>query len=402
MKLNTLLGILSVLLIIPFPAEAQLAVKAGTVYTMNGQPISDGVVLLNEGKVEQIGPASEVSIPNGYTVYESEVVTPGLIDAHSVVGLSGIYNQESDQDQLETSNAIQPQLRAIDAYNAREELVKFVMDKGITTINTGHGPGALVSGQTMLAKTPYNTVEEAVIDSTAMIAMTLGSGVSRNFSTPGTRAKGMAMLRQKFIDVQEYAEKSNGEDPPSKNLEMEVLTDVLEGRITALITANRANDIMTALRLKEEFGFNMILDGAAEAYLLLDEIKEAGVPVIIHPTMVRTYGDTRSASFETAGKLHQAGIPFAFQSGYEGYVPKARVVLFEAGIAVANGLTGDAALQALTIDAARILGIDNRVGSLSPGKDGDLIMFDGDPFEYTTQITGVIVDGETVKQPNAQ
>ncbi|HKL19709.1 MAG TPA: amidohydrolase family protein, partial [Halalkalibaculum sp.] len=109
------------------------------------------------------------------------------------------------------------------------------------------------------------------------------------------------------------------------------------------------------------------------------------------------YGDTQNASFETAGKLHKAGIPFAFQSGYEGYVPKTRIILFEAAIAVANGLPKEAALQALTLDAAKILGIDGRVGSLSAGKDADLVLYDGDPFEYTTHITGVIVDGRVVK-----
>lgn len=377
--------------------QGQVAVKGNTVYTMEGSPIQKGVILVKNGKIERVGPASRVNIPDHYTVYEAEVVTPGLIDAHTVVGLAGIYNQESDQDQLETSNAIQPELRAIDAYNAREELVKFVMNKGITTIHTGHGPGALASGQTMIAKTAYNTVEEAVIDSVTMVAFTLGSGVSRNFKTPGTRAKGVALLRQKFIEARDYAEKrEKGEG--GTDLAMDLLADILDGEVTALITAHRAHDIMTALRLKEEFGFNMVLDGAAEAYLLLDEIKQSGVPVIIHPTMVRTYGDTKNASFETAAALQKAGIPFAFQSGYEGYVPKTRIALYEAGVAAANGLDRMAALEALTIQAARILKIDNRVGSLAEGKDADLVLFDGDPLEYTTHVTGVIIDGQVVKK----
>ncbi|MGK7371007.1 MAG: amidohydrolase family protein [Candidatus Halalkalibacterium sp. M3_1C_030] len=395
--MKSLLAVLSVLLILPFPAVAQIAVKGETVYTMNGETLTNGVVLVKDGKIERVGSATRISIPDSYTVYEAAVVSPGLVDARTVVGLAGIYNQDNDQDQLETSNAIQPQLRAIDAYNAREELVSFVMDKGVTTIHTGHGPGALASGQTMIAKTGYNTVEEAVVETTAMIAMTLGSGVSRNFKTPGTRAKGMAMLRQKFIEAQEYAAKRDGDNPPPVDLEMETLADVLDGNVTALITAQKANDIMTALRLRDEFGFNMVLDGAAEAYHVLDEIKEAGVPVIVHPTMVRTYGDTENASFETAGKLHEAGIPFAFQSGYEGYVPKTRIILFEAAIAVANGLPREAGLRALTLDAAKILGIDNRVGSIAEGKDADLVLYDGDPFEYTTHVARVLVDGKVVK-----
>ena len=389
---------LVILLFTAFSAQAQIAVKGKVVHTMEGNAIQNGVVLVKDGKIERVGPAGNIRIPDDYRVLEAAVVTPGLIDAHTVVGLAGILNQDHDQDQLETSDPIQPHLRAFDAYNAREDLVKFVMNKGVTTVHTGHGPGALASGQTMIAKTGYNTVEEAVIDSTTMVAMTLGSGIDNDFSSPGTRAKGVAMLRQKFIKAREYAEKRNGENPPSRDLEMEALADILDGKITALVTAHRAHDIMTALRLRNEFGFEMILDGAAEAYLVLDQIKEAGVPVFIHPTMVRTYGDTKNASFETAAKLQKSGIPFAFQSGFEGYVPKTRIILYEAAIAVANGLDRAEALKALTINPARILNIDDRVGSLARGKDADIVLYDGDPFEYTTHVTNVIIDGEVVKE----
>lgn len=401
MKKQISLLVVALILGISSLSSAQIAVQADTLYTMDGPKIIDGVVLVKNGKIEAVGSSSEIDIPSGYETHQASVVTPGLIDAHTVVGLAGIYNQDSDQDQLETSNAIQPELRAFDAYNGREELVRFVLDKGVTTVHTGHGPGALASGQTMIAKTPYSTVEEALIDSATTVAFTLGSTVERYFDKPGTRSKGVAMLRQKFIEAQEYMEKRRAEDPskrPSKNLQMEALADVLSGKLTAMITAHRSQDIMTALRLKEEFGFDMILDGAAEAYLVLDEIKKAGVPVFIHPTMIRTYGDAKNASFTTAGKLAEAGIPFAFQSGFENYVPKTRIILYEAAIATAYGLDRNDALEALTSQPAELLGISNRVGSLSEGKDADLVMFDGDPFQYTTHISSVIVDGKVVKE----
>ncbi|MDZ7691276.1 MAG: amidohydrolase family protein [Balneolaceae bacterium] len=378
--------------------QAQIAVQAETLYTMDGEAIQNGVVLIKGNKIEAVGSANEIDIPGNYELHKAEVVTPGLIDAHTVVGLAGIYNQEADRDQLERSDPIQPQLRAIDAYNAREKLVKFVMDKGVTTVHTGHGPGAIASGQTMIAKTAYNTVEKAVIDSATSVAFTLGAMVEQYFDSPSTRAKGVAMLRQQFIKAQDYAKKRKGDDPPSKDLKMEALADVLNGKLIAMITANKSQDIMTALRLQDEFGFEMVLDGAAEAYLLLDEIKAAGVPVFIHPTMVRTYGDTQNASFTTAGKLAEAGIPFAFQSGFESYVPRTRIILYEAAIAVANGLPRDQGLRALTIQPAELLGISDRVGSLTEGKDADIVLYDGDPFEYTTHITSVIVDGKVVKK----
>lgn len=378
-------------------AEAQIAVKGETVYTMAGDPITDGVVLIKDGKIERVGSASNINIPSGYDVYEAKVVTPGLIDAHSVVGLAGHLNQEHDQDQLETSNAIQPELRAIDAYNAQEALIGHLRDHGITTVHTGHGPGALISGQTLIAKTIGETVEEAVIVPAKMLAFTLGNNLSRAISKPGTRSKGIAMLRQELFKAQDYLEKRNGDDKPKKDLGMEALADLLEGKFTALVTVHKANDIMTAIRLQEEFGFPMILDGASESYLIINELKTAGHPIIVHPTMIRTRGDSKNATFETAGKLYEAGIPIAFQSGYEGYVPKTRVILYEAGIAAANGLGKDNALKVLTTDAAKMLGIDDRVGSLEAGKDADIAMFDGDPLEYVTNVTGVIINGEKVK-----
>lgn len=383
--------------LLPAESEAQTAVRGETVYTMNGDPITNGVVLIRNGNIERVGSADRITIPSGYEVFEAAVVTPGLIDAHSVVGLAGHLNQDHDQDQLETSSAIQPELRAFDAYNAREALVGHLRDHGITTIHTGHGPGALISGQTMIVKTTGETVDEALVDSTTMLAFTMGDNLSGAISKPGTRSKGVAMLRQELIKARDYAEKRASDDPPSVDLGMEALADLLEGKVRALVTVHKANDIMTALRLQREFGFPMVLDGAAESYLIVDEIRKAGVPVIVHPTMMRTYGDGQNASMETAGKLHEAGIPIAFQSGYEGYVPKTRVVLFEAGVAAANGLGKENALRVLTIEAAELLGLENRVGSLERGKDADIAMFDGDPLEYTTQVTGVFIDGVKVK-----
>jgi len=375
------------------PAHAQIAVTADTVYTMAGDPIVDGVVLMNGRTIEAVGSSAEISIPDGYRTVDATVVTPGLIDARSTVGLSGIYNVESDQMQLETSAPMQPELRAIDAYNAREELVSWVRSLGVTTVHTGHGPGAVISGQTMIVKTNGRTIDEAVVDSTAMLAMTIGPSVSQNFESPGTRAKAVAMLRQKLIEAQRYREEQSGDTSPARDLGMEVLVDVLEGNVPALVTAHRARDIMTALRLQEEFGFELVLDGAAEAYLVTEQVRAAGVPVIVHPPMIRTYGAAENAAFTTPGVLHAAGIPIAFQSGYEAYVPKTRVALFEAAVAVGNGLPRDAALRALTIDAAELLGLSDEIGSIEEGKHADLVLYSGDPFEYTTQVCTVIIDG---------
>ena len=426
-RLGTTLLLVAVAALAGGPAAAQVAVRAETLHTVSGPPIRNAVVIAGaDGKIEWVGPAAEANIPDGARVLEAAVVTPGLVDPHSVVGLSGALNSNvgpvRDQDQLERSSPIQPDLRAIDAYDANETLVEWVRSYGVTTLHTGHGPGALISGQTMIAKTRGRNVEQATLVPARMLAATLGNAVSSNFQSPGTSSKGVAMLRGAFIGAQAYLEEvrkaeeagdedessdDNGDEdseghhdgdakpapkPPPRDLAKEALGQVLDGELSLLITANTVPEIAAALRLQSEFGFDLVLDGAAESYLLLDEIREAGVPVVLHPTMSRV----RNGSYETAAKLADAGIPFALQTGFEGYVPKTRVLLWEAAIAAANGLGMERALEAITLSPARILGIDDRVGSIEVGKDADLALFDGDPFEYTSHICGVIIEAEVM------
>ena len=384
----------------PAVAAESLVVRGGTVHTMAGPRIDDGVVVVREGRIVAVGRAGEVPLPEGAREIRAAVVTPGLVDAHSVVGLAGFLNQDQDQDQLDASEAIQPELRAIDAYNPRERLVEWVRGFGVTTLHTGHAPGALVSGQTMVVK----TAGETVLRPRAMIAATLGDAgrAEGDKKSPGTRSKSVAMLRAELTRGAEYRRKRSDPDPtkhPPVDLRLDAVASLLAGEVPLLVTADRATDIGSALRLAEEFGIRVVLDSAAESYLLLDRIRAAGVPVILHPPMKRAgSGETENAGFETAAKLRAAGIPFALQSGYESYVPKTRVVLLEAAVASAHGLSEEEALASVTIDAARVIGVSERVGSIEAGKDADLALFDGDPFEYTTHCVGVVVDGVVVAE----
>lgn len=380
----------------PLCLWAQLAVRGDIVHTMAGPPIRDGVVLIRDGKIERTGPASQVPVPPGYSTMNAAVVTPGLIDAHTVAGLTGYLNQPHDQDQKDDSAPLQPELRAMDAFDPREPLIGYLQRYGITTLHTGHGPGAVISGQTMIAKTRGNSPEAAAIVAEAMVVGTLGNAAKASPKSPGTRAKAVALLRSDLIKAQEYA--ANTKPDKARDLKLEVLAQVLRGEKPFLITVDRAQDILVALRLAREFRFKLILDGAAEIHQVLEQVKSSGVPVILHPAMQRSGGDTENLGMDTAAILDKAGIPFAMQSSFEAYVPKTRVVLFEAGIAAANGLSFEAALRSITIGAAKILGVDRRVGSLEPGKDADLALFDGDPFEYTTHAIGVVIDGEPVSR----
>jgi imidazolonepropionase-like amidohydrolase len=382
-----------------------IAVHGATVYTAAGAVIPDGVVVIRDGKIASLGPASQVPIPAGIQTLTAKVVTPGLVDAHSTVGLTGYLNTPTTQDLLERSAAIQPELRAIDAYDPRERLIEWVRSFGVTTMNTGHGPGALVSGQTMVVKTVGNTADEAAILPEAMIAASLGEqGRAEQGKSPGTRGKELAMLRAEFIKAQEAMKKATKPADPAKpdtksaerDLKTEALILVLKGDVPLLVTADRARDVISAIRLAKEFNLKLIIDSCAECDLILSEVKASGYPVILHATMKRASGETENISFETASKLKAAGIPFALQSGYEAYVPKTRVILWEAAIAAANGLSFDDALASITINAAKLIGVANRVGSLEVGKDGDVALYDGDPFEYTSHCVGTIINGKVV------
>lgn len=382
-------------------ASPRLLIRAERIVTLAGKEIQNGAILIVDGKIKAIGAASEIAADDSTRIIEGKIAVPGLVDVRSTLGLSGILNYDADQDQLESSSPLQPELRASDAFNAKEALIPWVRGFGVTTVNTGHGPGELISGQTAIFKLTGGTVESSLVRDHVAVAATLATEAQKSGkASPGTRGKMLAMLRELLIEAEEYAsklEKSNQDpegDLPSRDLRLETMVRVLRGKQPLLITADRAQDIASALRLSKEFKLNIWLDSGAEAYLLLDEIKAAGIPVLLHPCMARGSGEKQNASFTTAAKLRDAGIPFAIQSGYEAYVPKARVILFEAALAAANGLSFEEALHSITLAPAKILGVDDRVGSLEVGKDGDVALYDGDPLEYTTHCTGVVIDGK--------
>ena len=396
-----ILAALSLLLIAPLSAAADLAVRAERLFPGDGPVILNGVVLIEDGKIIAVGTADKVQIPTGVKTLDAATVTPGLVDIHSVVGLAGVYNsdegQVQDQDQIETSSPLQPQLRAVDAYNPVEPLVEYVRSLGVTTIHSGHGPGAVISGQTLVTKTVGSPIDAIVIDPQAAVAATLTSAVSRNFESPGTHAKSAAMLREALVAAQVFIDDQDSEEPSGKrDRGKEALANVLRGETALMITAQTTAEIATALRLQKEFGFTLWIDGASEAYRLIEPIKASGAKVLLHATMLRAGRETKNASRDSAAKLLAAGIPFAIQTGFESYVPKTRVLLYEMQVATRYGLSDEQALEAVSLSAAKILGLDDRIGSLTVGKDADLVLFDGDPFEYTSHVCHVIIEGVIV------
>ncbi|MDH3511259.1 MAG: amidohydrolase family protein [Gammaproteobacteria bacterium] len=400
------IAILAALLSLAESAAAGLAVTAETIYTMSGQPIEQGVILIEDGKISAVGRATSINIPHDYDRLAGVIVTPGLIDARSVVGLSGAFNVSADQDQDEITGPNQAKLRAIDAYNPTELLVEWVNRFGVTTLQTGPGRANVIAGQTAIVKTRGGTLAEVLVKAPAAMIFNLGEIPKQTYGEerqePGTRMATAAIIRGALADAANYRQQLAAEKkdkPVDRDLTKESLLPVLDGEIPAIIMAHRADDISTAIRIAKEFDLRLIIDSATEAYLIRDTLLEAKVPILVHPTLQRNdRHETLNTSLENAALLHAAGIPIAIQSGTESYVPKTRVLLLEAAIAHAAGLPFEATLEAITIGPAQMLGIDNRVGSIATGKDADLVLFDANPFEYMSHVTTVLVDGEVTYQ----
>jgi imidazolonepropionase-like amidohydrolase len=376
--------------------------------------ISNGIVLIENGKITGVGAASAIKIPEGFERLHAKVATPGLIDAKTSVGLSGWYNIRADQDQDESTDPNTADVRALDSFNPREALLEYIRNLGVTTVQTGPGPTNPIAGQAGIFKTagPHGVMEADAMAVRAYSAMVFNLGEdpkdaygSRN-KAPATRMAIAEIIRKALLDAQVYrrkweewdkSEKKDSTKRPTHDLKSDALARVVAGEVPAIFVANREDDISTALRITREFNLKAILAQATEGYLARDVIRRAGVPVIVGPTTQRMDAlQTENATIENAALLADVGIPIAFSSGFEDYVPKNHVLLFEAGVAAANGLGRDRALEAATIGAAKILGIADRVGSLEPGKDADLALFDGDPFEYTSHVEAVLVNGEVV------
>ena len=390
----------------------KIAVVADKLYTITseaqGQP---GVILIENGKITAVHMGSNV--PAGYTVMHAVYVTPGLIDAKTTAGISGAYNIPADQDQDEQSEPNTADVRALDSFIPREMLLEYINTYGITTIQAAPGITNPIAGQagifkTVGPKTVGPTVDQLAVKPVSAIVFNLGESPKEFYGkkdkAPTTRMMTAAIIREGLLNAQAYQKKwadwnaSEKKDPtkqPSRDLKLEAISLALRGDVPAIFNAYRADDIDTAIRLAQEFKLKLILSSVTEGYLETQVIKQSGAAALVGPTLQRLESiETSNASLEDAAILAQAGIAVALMTGFENYVPKNRVLLFEAGVAAGNGLGFEGALRASTIDAAEILGIADRVGSLEAGKDADVVLYDGDPFEYTSHVTAVVVNGK--------
>jgi imidazolonepropionase-like amidohydrolase len=287
----------------------------------------------------------------------------------------------------------------LDGFNPREPLLEFLQANGVTVVHTTPGRQNVIAGQSGIFRTDGATVESAALKPVAGILVNLGEvpkDAYRAKGAPTTRMATAGIVRKAFTEAQAY--RTRGADAP-RSPKSAALVPALEGKIPVYFAAHRRDDITTALRLAEEFKLKPVIALGTEAYRLAPELKKAGVTVVVHPTMQRAGSsiETLHTFVGNAAALDAAGVPVTLCSGFEGYVPKVRVLRHEMATAVgAGGLDRERALRAATLDAAKLLGIEKEYGSIEKGKVADLVLYDGDPFEHTTHVTHTLMGGRVV------
>jgi imidazolonepropionase-like amidohydrolase len=408
-------ALLTVAFVLPCLSYSQnVAVVADHLYTMDaGTQGGPGMVLIRDGKIEEVRPGANLQAPKGYQAIHGAYVTPGLIDTDTTTGISGAYNISADQDQDEATDPNTADVNVRDSLNSEDMLYKFVNTYGVTTLQVAPGPRNPIAGRAGIFKTvgpqsPVRTVDQLAVRLNSGMFFNMGEEPKQTYGAthkaPVTRMKTAEMIRIALLQARQYQDKwdkwkQDGSDPakePAIDAKQAALADVVTGKTPAIFNAYRADDIDTAIRIGNEFHLKYMLASVTEGYLIRERIKQAGVPCLVGAVMQPLESlETANATYENAALLAQAGIPISIMTGYVAYVPKSRILLFEAAVAAANGLGMEPALRTITVSAAKMLGIDDRVGSLSKGKDADVVVFDGDPFEYTSHVEQVLVDGAT-------
>jgi imidazolonepropionase-like amidohydrolase len=401
MRRRYFLFLFTALIPITLNAQQQPQVFRGAhIIPISGPVIENGVLVVQNGKISAVGAAGAVREPANAVVHNvaNKVIMPGLVDTHSHIG-SG--------DGGDASAALHADVRILDAIDVRDASIQKAQAGGITTANVMPGSGLLMSGQTAYVKLrDGSTIYDLLLCSDVLrevcggMKMANGTNPRGTMPAPGTRAKAAALVRTRFVKAHEYRDKvrAAGRDSsklPARDLELEGLVEVLDGRRTVHFHSHRYDDILTALRLKQEFGFKLVLQHATEAWRVPREIAAAGVPVSV--IVIDAPGGKLEAvnlRFETGATLHNAGVLVGFHT--DDGITDSRFFLRSAALAVRGGMNRDAALAAITLAGARMLELDKRIGSLETGKDADFIILSGDPLSIATHVEQTWVDGVKV------
>lgn len=368
---------------------------------VSGAPIANGVLVVHRGKITAIGSAGSTTIPADAQRIDAsgKIIMPGLVDTHSHIG---------GGSGADGSAPLQPEVRLMDSFDARDTSIKRARAGGITTVNVMPGSGHLLSGQTLYLKLRNGLTLEDLIIRTARgeiaggIKMANGTNSIRSGggAFPGTRAKSAALAREMFVKAQAYRDKvqkagGDKEKLPPRDLAMEALIEVLEGRRTVQFHTHRQDDILTVLRLSKEFGFRVVLQHVSEGWRVAEEIAKAGAPCsIINVDAPGGKVEAINMSHTNGAVLDRAGALVGFHT--DDSVTDSRLFLRSAALSVRGGLARDKAIYGLTMAGARMLELQDRVGSLEVGKDADFILLSGDPLSVYSKVLETWIEGVKV------
>jgi imidazolonepropionase-like amidohydrolase len=380
------------------------AIENGVVHTVTGAgTIDDGIVVIDGDEISAVGENAE--IPADATVIDADGghVTPGLIDAHSHAGMAE-WGEPEDADINEGTDPVTPHVNAIDGFHPRDDELRRAFQGGVTTVSARMGSGNVIGGVICSMKTYGNVADEMHIREDGMKAA-MGENPKRFHGEraerqPATRPGVAATLRQALMDAEDYADRraraTEEDDPFERDLGMANLARVVEDDLALRVHAHRADDISTVFRIADEFDItDLSIEHATEGHLVAEEFAKRDVPAVCGPSLYSgAKYELRNITFETPGLLHEAGVEVAIQTDAP-VLPQEHLDVC-VGLAIREGLPAEVAIETVTRTPARILGIDDRVGTLDVGTDADLVVWDGPPFEIGTDAREVFVDGEHV------
>jgi imidazolonepropionase-like amidohydrolase len=380
---------------------APLAIVGGQVIPIEGAAFSDGVVVMEDGVIRALG--RDVRAPDGVERVDAtgRVVLPGLVDAHVHLGVHEEAEGWAGQDTNEGTDPVAAHVRALDAVNPADLGFQDAIAGGVLTVNVNPGSGSPIGGQTVAVRCAGRTVDDMVLRSPSGVKSALGENPKRVFGErkefPSTRLGTAAVIRDAFVKAANYLarrERGDGE-PVERDLRWETLGMVLRREIPWRQHCHRADDIATALRLADEFGYRLVIDHGTEAVLLADRIAERGVPVLIGPLLTsRSKVELRNRSLANPGRLAAAGVELGIITDHP--VVPVHLLHVQAALAVKEGLDAAAALRAVTLTPARVMGVDDRLGSLRSGKAATLCVWSGDPLDVRSRVEAAWIDGRPV------
>ncbi|RKN09323.1 amidohydrolase [Streptomyces radicis] len=382
-----------------------IAIRSGHVVPMHGEPIDNGTVLVLDGKVAAVGPDAEVAVPDGVRVVDAAGgwVLPGFVEAHGHIGVHEEAEGWAGQDTNEMTDPNGARMRALDAINPADTGFADALAGGVTSAVIKPGSGNPVGGQTVAIKCWGRTVDDMLIREPVSVKSALGENPKRVYGEkkqlPSTRQGVAAVIRDLFTKAQDYVAKrahAAADDKPfDRDPSLEVIAKVLDGELPWCQHTHRADDIATALRLADEFGYRVVINHGTEAHLLADEIARRGVPVISGPLFTtRSKVELRHRTLANPGILTRAGVKVAITTDHP--VIPINFLVHQVTLCVKEGLDRAEALRTITANPAEILGLDDRVGSLRPGLDGDVVIWSGDPLDVMSRALRVFVEGREV------